>query len=244
MPTLAARVKECIADKREKLKVKDSAIIVLLAKHVGVKPPSIYDWINGDTKRLAGGNLNRAAEFFEVNIAWLDEGKGYKNRSPFAQPSLINIRASEPEQLNQYALTNDYVLIQALKNELGAGDCAVLSEFDEVDGQRAYRRDWLEKNGFQANALKVVTVKGDSMVPYVFNGNKVLINTQSRRIVDGEHYAIRVGSEPKIKRLFTQGDGRIRVESYNAPTDYLSEDDNAEVLGLVVDRNGTSWAGK
>ena len=161
------------------------------------------------------------------------------------RPSIMSEPSPVPYSANNQnpVWANDYVLIDALTNQLGAGSCAVLHEFDEVDGQRAYRRDWLEKNNLQASALKVVTVKGDSMVPYVFHSNKVLINTLSKRIIDGEHYAIRVGSEPKVKRLFTQGDGKIRVESYNAPTDFISGEDDAEVLGLVVDRNGTSWRG-
>lgn len=136
--------------------------------------------------------------------------------------------------------SDEFVLIPALENALGAGDGAILEDFDRVGGAFAYRREWIEKNGFSIPALRVVIVKGDSMVPYVFDGNKALINTAFRRVIDGEHYAIRVGDEPKIKRLFTQGDGKVRVESYNAPVDYIGRGDDAEVLGIVVDRTGTS----
>lgn len=136
--------------------------------------------------------------------------------------------------------TDEFVIIPAYENRLGGGNTAILEDYDRVAGGHAYTREWIEKNGFSIPLLAVVTVTGDSMVPYVFDGNKVLIYLGFKRIIDGEHYAVRIGDEPKIKRLFTQGDGRVRVESYNAPVDYIGRGDDAEVLGIVVDRKGTS----
>ena len=231
MSTLAERIGGLVADFEKSSKKSKGQVIADLAKHCAIKEPSIYNWLDGSTKRLQGMNLINAAAFFNVNPVWLDSGRGPK--------TLLVLNEPAPQYASGVS-ENDFVLIEELANDLGAGNGGSLKEYDEVDGHRAYRRDWIEKNGFNPSKLKLLQVKGDSMVPYLFDGNKVLINTADRRIIDGEHYAIRVGDYCKVKRLFTQGDGKIRVESYNAPTEFITRNDDAEVLGIVVDRNGTS----
>lgn len=50
-----------------------------LARYVGVRSPSVNDWISGKTKTIKGSNLIRASEFLGVNPLWLAEGKGPKH---------------------------------------------------------------------------------------------------------------------------------------------------------------------
>ena len=133
---------------------------------------------------------------------------------------------------------DEFVEISLLDNKLGAGGGAIMEDYDLVNCKLAYRRDWLMKRGLIAEKLGILPVKGSSMIPYLFDGNKAVIDTADKRIVDGEHYAIRVGDEAKVKRLFKQPDGKIRVESYNASTEFIGPGDDAEVLGHVVDRKG------
>jgi transcriptional regulator with XRE-family HTH domain len=77
-----------------------------LARHCGVKPPSVADWISGKSKTLEGENLLRAAEFFNVNPEWLANGKGAKWRDataashaaqepspPYAEPSFAPLHS-------------------------------------------------------------------------------------------------------------------------------------------------------
>lgn len=228
--TLAERISTLIDEAATAKKLKRSQVIGEIAKALNIREPSIYDWLNGTTKRLQGMNLLNCAQFFSVNPTWLDSGRGPRT-----------VATEIRQDTASYATENSsFVLIAELQNEIAAGNGSTLLEYDEVAGHRAYRRDWIAKHGYSINALKLLTVCGDSMEPYLFDGNKVLVNTADRRIIDGEHYALRIGDTLKVKRLFTQGDGKIRVESYNAPVDYLSPLDDAEILGLVVDRNGTS----
>lgn len=49
---------------------------VALARHCGVKPPSVTDWINGRTAKIEGANLVKAAEFLRVRVRWLADGRG------------------------------------------------------------------------------------------------------------------------------------------------------------------------
>ena len=235
MTTLAQRMTQLFEEKEAETGKSRPELMNEVAAKCGIKAPSVYNWLDGTTKRLQGVNLMHAAQYFNVNMVWLDSGKGKK------KALIDNIENDQPSPSNEEGVSGDvYATIKELRNELGAGGTAILREFDEVAGERAYRRDWLQKEGLHIEKLRILRVKGDSMVPYVFHGNKVLINTAETRVIDGEHYAIRVGDEPKIKRLFTQGDGKIRVESYNAPVDHLAPGNDFEILGLVVDRGGTS----
>ncbi|WP_151749138.1 helix-turn-helix domain-containing protein, partial [Acinetobacter oleivorans] len=47
-----------------------------LARAVGVKPPSVSDWLSGKSKTMEGENLLRASKFLKVNPAWLASGIG------------------------------------------------------------------------------------------------------------------------------------------------------------------------
>lgn len=47
-----------------------------LARAVGVKPPSVSDWLSGKSKTMEGPNLIKAAKFLKVNSTWLGTGSG------------------------------------------------------------------------------------------------------------------------------------------------------------------------
>ncbi|WP_334069810.1 XRE family transcriptional regulator [Acinetobacter colistiniresistens] len=49
---------------------------VELARAVGVKPPSVSDWLSGKSKTMEGENLIKASKFLGVNAAWLASGIG------------------------------------------------------------------------------------------------------------------------------------------------------------------------
>ncbi|MFW1865534.1 LexA family transcriptional regulator [Acinetobacter baumannii] len=49
---------------------------VELARAVGVKPPSVSDWLSGKSKTMEGENLLRASKFLNVNPSWLASGTG------------------------------------------------------------------------------------------------------------------------------------------------------------------------
>jgi transcriptional regulator with XRE-family HTH domain len=77
MASLGDRLKQLGAEKKRGWQAA-------LARHCGVKPPSVADWLSGKSKSLEGENLLRAAEFFNVNPEWLANGKGVKWRGDAA----------------------------------------------------------------------------------------------------------------------------------------------------------------
>ena len=71
MKTLAERLRYAMEVLPSK-KIKG----VELARAVGVKPPSVSDWLSGKSKTMEGENLLKASKFLKVNPAWLASGVG------------------------------------------------------------------------------------------------------------------------------------------------------------------------
>ena len=61
-----------------------------LARHCGVKPPSVNAWLHGNTKRMEAEHLFNTADFFKVNPRWLAFGIGPRaadaDELPLEQP--------------------------------------------------------------------------------------------------------------------------------------------------------------
>jgi phage repressor protein C with HTH and peptisase S24 domain len=277
MSTLAERVAECLAEVADRVKVKESAAKTLLARAVGIKPPSVYDWLNGTTKKLEGGNLNRAAAFFGVEADWLETGLGPKrvpeksgdwwagdgkNNLVFDGNKVIAAHEVE-ENLEKYsaelqsevlAMSNlepaprpprapadryAYVPVYNVKGGMGNGSSYA---HEEIEGKHSYSQAWLIEEGLAVSNLVRMKGEGDSMLPTIADGDTLLINKSETKI-NGRVYAFRVGDEIRVKRLFRQLDGRVRVVSDNPdknlyPDEFLSVDDQPEIIGRVRDRSG------
>lgn len=89
MKTLAERLKYAMEVLPLK-KIKG----VELARAVGVKPPSVSDWLSGKSKAMEGENLLKASKFLGVNATWLASGIGLpieKNKKDINDEQVSNI---------------------------------------------------------------------------------------------------------------------------------------------------------
>lgn len=115
MKTLAERLKYAMEILPSK-KIKG----VDLARAVGVKPPSVSDWLSGKSKTMEGENLLKASKFLGVNPAWLASGTGKPQIDHNQINNLILV-----EQLNNFEIHNKDIrhLVESLlllesKNQL------------------------------------------------------------------------------------------------------------------------------
>lgn len=128
----------------------------------------------------------------------------------------------------------------------GLGRGRINGEHVEISGTHAYRTDWIYERGWTAEDLAVISAEGDSMSPTINDGDVVLVNMADTKIVSGQVYAIEDADQgTRIKRLFRQLDGRVRVVSDNPdkrlhPDDFLTPDTSgARIIGKVVHRSGS-----
>ena len=140
------------------------------------------------------------------------------------------------EELSQ----DDYVLIDRYDLELSAD--GVLNWIVREDDQLAFRKSYADERGFVPGNVKALYMAGDSMEPYLSAGDTVVINVTDTAPKDGEVYAVCLGDEWLIKRIFKAPGGLI-LHSDNSvkyrDIDAIGERASfVRILGKVVWRGG------
>jgi phage repressor protein C with HTH and peptisase S24 domain len=135
-----------------------------------------------------------------------------------------------------------FAIVPRISVTLSAGAGAVTGV--EMDlPPLAFREDWLRKKNVTSKTnLRTCEVTGDSMEPYLQDGDTVLIDLGQTELMDNEIYAIRYGDELRIKRLSKRFDGGIMVRSDNPayPMETIGESDleHVQVIGRMLWRGG------
>ena len=98
-------------------------------------------------------------------------------------------------------LSSAYVTVDRYNLELSAGNGHLQWVVHEQD-PLAFRSRFFQARGLKADKCKALYVKGDSMEPFLFDGDTVLIDTSATEIrKDGDVYALFYGDEYRIKRV-------------------------------------------
>jgi len=135
----------------------------------------------------------------------------------------------------------EFIQIPEIDVHLTAGDGGVGTEFVEQKYTLPFRRWWLDKKGIKPENVKLMSVRGDSMEPYLQAGDTVMIDLSDKRIVDHQVYAIIHAGEPKIKRLRKRYDGGLVIVSDNPS--YPDEEVPPDGLEHVVILGRKRWRG-
>lgn len=132
------------------------------------------------------------------------------------------------------------ILVPRLKLGASAGAGAHAGE-EQRAGQIGFERTWLRKLAASPDALSIIQVAGDSMIPTLGDGDDILVDRGdgAERLRDGI-YVIRMDDALMVKRLAMRPAQRLSVLSDN-PAYPGWPDVDAEtvaVIGRVV------WAGR
>jgi phage repressor protein C with HTH and peptisase S24 domain len=244
MTTLAERLKELTQEMPRGWQAA-------LARKLGIRPPSIADWVSGRSKSIDGKYLTDVADFFQVSAHWLSTGKGSKvgnvlsallsNDEKSTSPSLTTILSWEHED---DLPAGEYVFIPRLDIHLSAGNGREQVEMDFVKKQpQAFRADWIRLEKLNPSKLACMKVDGDSMESLLYDGETVVIDTSQTVVKDGKVYALWYDGGERVKRLWKLPGGGLRIKSDNAahPTIEVSPEhsDTVRILGRVVHKSGT-----
>jgi len=196
-----------------------------LAKLVGLTQQAIDSIEQGKTRQPR--KLKEIADALNVTPQWLQFGSAISAHEPSGDYQVSSLK---------YAMVRRYTV--------GAGMVeGKENSHEEVNGTHAYRREWLERKLLDPAKCAVIDAVGDSMFPSIHDGDIVLVNTAAAAIINGRAYAFRSEDGVKLKRLFKQLDGSIRVASDNPdkisyPDEWLTAAGRAEIIGEVVHRAG------
>ena len=155
MKTLAERLKYAMEVLPPK-KIKG----VELARAVGVKPPSVSDWLSGKSKNMDGPNLVRAAKFLKVNSTWLGTGAG--------QPT-----DKEKEQGQNF----DFNTLELIKIPVLDYVQAGMWKDTSFDGVTPLSYTYTTYDGPDPSEIFSIIVRGDSMEPDFKEGDMLVIDS-------------------------------------------------------------------
>ena len=198
-----------------------------LSRRASVPQPTINRILSGESASPRKSTVEALSRPLGVSPDWLLFGTGSEathDRSPSAK---------------------DYALIPQFKAK-GACGGGYLNEHVETTEGLAFKRDWLHRMKAKPENLYVIYAEGDSMEPYIFQGDVVLFDRSQTEPKDKQVYVIRrPDGGNSIKRLTQQLSGTWVIRSDNPdkianPDEPVSEDAIHEMpfLGRVIWRGG------
>jgi len=132
---------------------------------------------------------------------------------------------------------DDFSYVSKYEFNLAAGAGAyVLSQ--NVKHQYAFRTEWLNRC-CQKNQCGLFTVRGNSMLPGIGDGDLVLVDMskkEMRDIIDGQIYAFSEGDLLKVKRLVKKGSTIIAISDNKAeiPDPMEVDMEQFRLIGRVI----------
>lgn len=220
-------------DRMKALNIKAVDIV----NNTSASKASVSQWVNGISAPSAvkGAEL---ASFLQCNLLWLLEGEG-EQKAPLI-PEQTHVAILEDHKNNEE--THLEIKRYDIRLSAGAGNAAwIVREKD--DDPLLFRRGWFRARNLNPNRLKGLYVRGDSMEPYLYGNDTVIIDVDDTEIEDGEVYAIIFKNKFYVKELRNFENG-VRIISRNPSYEMMeakAEDltaDDFQVLGKVVWRGG------
>ncbi|MFW1939513.1 LexA family protein [Acinetobacter junii] len=199
-----------------------------LARAVGVKPPSVSDWLTGKSKTMEGENLLKASKFLGVNANWLASGIG------------------DPTDKNKLIIKNEElsnILYRDLRlHKIPVFDYVQAGQWKEVsyDGATPLGYTYTDYIGTAPEAIFCVIVQGNSMEPDFKDGDMLIVDS-SITPKPGSFVIAQNGSHEatfKKYRVVSHDEyGRDVFELIPLNSDYptlFSKTDNIRIIGVVV----------
>jgi phage repressor protein C with HTH and peptisase S24 domain len=154
--------------------------------------------------------LEVIAQAAGVNLAWLAAGVGPREIGAVDSDAQLAV-----DQTAEWNKSGDFVRVPRYEIAASAGAGAVVQSEQIVD-YLAFKSDWLKLSlGLSPANAAVISVMGDSMEPYLFDGDLILVDTGISRISNDSVYVLQYDESLLVKRIQRKGDGTVIVKSDN-----------------------------
>ena len=225
-----------------------------LAKAAGVSIAAVSKW-EKNASEPKGKSLASLSASLGIPMEYLVDGIGEKIESSTndAVPSTPSRREDliPPQQTVQVLPkgvhpTDTHQRIEIYDVRLAAGPEGKGSTVEWImrpeDDPLYFRHGWFKARHLTAANLRAMYVRGDSMEPYLYNHDTIIIDTTDTELSDGEVYAITYNGHMLVKELRATPDG-VRIISRNPaydPIEYQGGEGapDFQILGRVVWRGG------
>lgn len=194
-----------------------------VAKSVGITQATYSELERGHVK--SSGKILQIAHALNVNPTWLATGEGEMSTAVVAtrQFSHLDNQLDENDYMTMEFWDNDTPLhedefeVPYYKDiELLGGDDVGETDVSD-DGRRKLRYAYTaaRRSGANPNAIKCMTLRGDSMEELILDGSMIAVDTSKKDIREGKIYAFRHGNILRVKYLIPRPDGGLIIRSHN-----------------------------
>lgn len=184
------------------------------------KPSKIQDIETGKQK-INDIFISKFVGIYPVNLEWLFRGKS----------NIVHLSTTSDEN------TEDFIQIKRYAAEASAGHGSHLSG-QEGTGHYAFNQRWLDRRGLNANSLSVISVRGDSMEPDLYENDLLLLDHAQTDLKDSHIYAVHFSDGLYVKRIQHLPEGQIHLISKNQDYPPITVKhpmaDGIQIIGRVV----------
>ncbi len=211
---------------------------VQLAEFLGVSAQAIYQARKKD--KVPDGWLIRAAQLKNISI----DGLLGLAREPIGETAALHAvsqgsdmakeQSGEASNNGDIAFAAEFCTIPLVAAKLSAGGGSLETE-GLVLQRMAFRREWLQRRG-RVEKMVLMRVYGDSMEPYIQDGDLALIDTSQKNIIPYAVYAVGVDDGIYIKSVETLPGQRLVLRSFNerySPIDIDMRGDLADSVRII-----------
>ena len=134
----------------------------------------------------------------------------------------------------------DFVHVPRYEVFASAGS-GTLVQSEQIVDHLAFRSEWLRETlGLSPERVAVISVKGDSMEPCLYNGDLVMVDLSTYKIESNGVYVLQIGGFLMVKRVQVKLNGEVVVKSDNPqyePETFNGHDlERLTVVGRMVKR--------
>lgn len=211
-----------LAKDRLQKAISDSGLSLKdFSARVGVNYRTLQHYIAGERK-IGVEFLAQISEQMGVSVSWLLTGVG--------DQMLINGSATVENDDN-------FIQIKRYTAEASAGHGSQFSG-SEGTGYYAFNQRWLDRRGLKANSLSVISVRGDSMEPDLYENDLLLLDHAQTDLKDSHIYAVHFSEGLYVKRIQHLPEGQIHLISRNSNYPPITVKhpyaDGVKIIGRVV----------
>lgn len=206
-----------------------------LARAVGVKPPSVSDWLSGKSKTMEGENLLRAAKFLNVNPVWLATGNG-----EIKSNQKDNIYLKNGSSLSELETLDNNVapVTSKLLPVLSWVQAGTMTSVESINPSEI--NEWLPPlSTDDPDNCFYLRVVGISNYPAYMEGDYILVNPHFcvSDLLSEDLIVVRNNTDATFKKLVIESDERKYLQALNPnfQPNIIEFEEGMELVGIVVD---------
>lgn len=208
-----------------------------IARILDTTPQNINNWSSRGISKRGALQLAKA---FNLSVDWILTGEGETT----AEAEVREMIANMPNGITHDEIEpwRNSIPVDVYDLKFCCGDGNGSTEFEPLKKTLPFDESFFARRKIKPQNFKLIYAKGDSMSPYINEGDAVGIDINDTQIKEGEVYALWLDGDWMIKRFFKEGGGVLRLSSDNtAYKDKIIDDSNGEsliIIGRVAYRSG------